>query len=287
MPQNFIGSRGEQGFLLPPDVRDWVPPDHLAWFVIDAVMEMKLGAFYGAYRADGHGRAAYDPSMMGWIQLVVATPDVEELRCREEALLLIVPLRQGSVARDVRLPGAGNMWSGSGRRSLEGRRANGRPSRLVSCRALVSGGFARVAGCRPSILRRCRGAICRSPSGRRSRSCSRVVVGCERSPVSSVAQHQPSPGSCSEMLRCGPVGLSIEPRPPRLMPTDAPDDQSRRSSRSTRSCGPMCKPGSPGLCGGPMGASRARWSAGVGGVTDREKTGAGDNAGARSRSPVG
>ena len=44
MPQNFIESRAEQGFLLPPDVRDWVPPDHLAWFVIDAVKEMKLGA---------------------------------------------------------------------------------------------------------------------------------------------------------------------------------------------------------------------------------------------------
>ncbi len=37
MPQNFIESRREQGFLLPPDVRDWLPADHLAWFVIDAV----------------------------------------------------------------------------------------------------------------------------------------------------------------------------------------------------------------------------------------------------------
>jgi transposase len=32
--------------------------------VIDAVCEMDLAAFYGAYRADGHGRAAYEPSMM-------------------------------------------------------------------------------------------------------------------------------------------------------------------------------------------------------------------------------
>ena len=37
MPQNFIESGREQGFLLPPDVRDWLPADHLAWFVIDAV----------------------------------------------------------------------------------------------------------------------------------------------------------------------------------------------------------------------------------------------------------
>jgi len=50
--------------LLPPDVRDWLPADHLAWFVIDAVAAMDLAAFYAAYRADGHGRAAYEPSMM-------------------------------------------------------------------------------------------------------------------------------------------------------------------------------------------------------------------------------
>jgi transposase len=64
MAQNFIEGRREQGFLLPPDVREWLPGDHLAWFVIDAVAEMELAAFYAAYRADGHGRAAYEPSLM-------------------------------------------------------------------------------------------------------------------------------------------------------------------------------------------------------------------------------
>ena len=73
MGQNFIESRREQGFLLPPDVRDWLAADHLAWFVIDAVGEMDLAAFYGAYRADGHGRAAYELSMMARAQPVVAT----------------------------------------------------------------------------------------------------------------------------------------------------------------------------------------------------------------------
>jgi transposase len=64
MPQNFIECRREQGFLLPPDVRDWLPEDHLAWFVVDAVADMDLSAFYAAYRADGHGRAAYEPQAM-------------------------------------------------------------------------------------------------------------------------------------------------------------------------------------------------------------------------------
>jgi transposase len=64
MPQNFIEGHREQGFLLPPDVREWLPADHLAWFVIEAVAEIDLSAFYAAYRADGHGRAAYEPSLM-------------------------------------------------------------------------------------------------------------------------------------------------------------------------------------------------------------------------------
>jgi hypothetical protein len=73
MPQNFIESDREQAFLLPPSVRDWLAEDHLAWFVIAAVDQLDLDAFYAAYRADGHGRAAYDPSVMASAQPVVAT----------------------------------------------------------------------------------------------------------------------------------------------------------------------------------------------------------------------
>ncbi len=64
MPQNFIAVDREQSFLLPPSLRDWLPADHLAWYVIDAVAQMDLTAFYADYRDDGHGRAAYEPSMM-------------------------------------------------------------------------------------------------------------------------------------------------------------------------------------------------------------------------------
>jgi transposase len=62
--QNFIGCDREQAFLLPPSLREWLAEDHLAWFVIEAVEEMDLDEFYADYRADGHGRAAYEPSMM-------------------------------------------------------------------------------------------------------------------------------------------------------------------------------------------------------------------------------
>ena len=63
MPQNFIECQRDQAFLMPPDLRDWLPADHLVWTIVDAVKEMDLAAFYGDYRSDGHGRAADEPSM--------------------------------------------------------------------------------------------------------------------------------------------------------------------------------------------------------------------------------
>ena len=49
---------------MPPSLVDWVPDDHLVWTVLGAVERMDLDGFYGAYRANGQGRAAYDPGMM-------------------------------------------------------------------------------------------------------------------------------------------------------------------------------------------------------------------------------
>jgi transposase len=71
MPQNFLACDREQELLLPPSLREWLPGDHLVWFVIDAVAEMDLAAFYASYRADGHGRAAHDPVMMVALLLYV------------------------------------------------------------------------------------------------------------------------------------------------------------------------------------------------------------------------
>ena len=95
MGQNFIDCRREQGFLLPPDVREWLPADHLAWFVIDAVAGMNLGAFYAAYRADGHGRAAYEPSLMVALILYAFATRVRssraiECHCRQDVAYRVI-----------------------------------------------------------------------------------------------------------------------------------------------------------------------------------------------------
>src|SRR4051794_28137242 len=64
MAQRFIACDREQSLLMPPDVREWLPEDHFAWFVLEAVAAMELEAFSVAYRADGRSRPAFDPAMM-------------------------------------------------------------------------------------------------------------------------------------------------------------------------------------------------------------------------------
>jgi transposase len=64
MAQNFIAVDRDQVFLMPPSLREWLPEGHLAWYVLDAVAEMDLSAFYARYRQDGWGRPAYEPALM-------------------------------------------------------------------------------------------------------------------------------------------------------------------------------------------------------------------------------
>jgi hypothetical protein len=87
MAQNFIACNREQSFLLPPDVREWLPEGHLAWFVIDAVGVMDTSAFYAAYRDDGHGRAGLgtvddDRAVVVWLGARCALVACDRARLR-------------------------------------------------------------------------------------------------------------------------------------------------------------------------------------------------------------
>ena len=64
MAYNFVAPERDQLYLLPPSLTDWLPEDHLAWFVLDCVDEMDLQAFYADYREDGWGGAAHHPKTM-------------------------------------------------------------------------------------------------------------------------------------------------------------------------------------------------------------------------------
>jgi transposase len=89
MAYNFLRGNRDQSFLLPPDLRDWLPADHLAWFVRDVVDQLDLGPFLRGYRADGHGHPAYDPTTLLGVLLYAYCIGVRssrqiERRCHED-----------------------------------------------------------------------------------------------------------------------------------------------------------------------------------------------------------
>jgi transposase len=89
MAYNFLRADRDQPFLLPPDLRDWLPAGHLAWFVLDVVDQLDLAAFYRAHRDDGHGHPAYDPKLLLGVLLYAYAIGVRssrqiERRCRED-----------------------------------------------------------------------------------------------------------------------------------------------------------------------------------------------------------
>jgi transposase len=99
MGQRFVACDREQSFLMPPDVREWLSEGHLAWFVIDAVGEMELDAFYAAYRQDGRSRPAYDPAMMVGLLLYAYARGVRSSRaiergCEEDVAFRVLAAQQ-------------------------------------------------------------------------------------------------------------------------------------------------------------------------------------------------
>src|SRR5512133_491913 len=95
MAQNFLSCDRDQELLLPPSLREWLADDHLAWFVVEVVDELDLAAFYGAYRRDGHGRAAHDPAMMVALLVYAYAIGVRssraiERRCREDIAFRVI-----------------------------------------------------------------------------------------------------------------------------------------------------------------------------------------------------
>jgi transposase len=93
--QNFIACDRDQELLLPPSLKDWLPDDHLAWSVLDAVDELDLSDFYASYRADGWGGAAHDPKMMVALYIYAYSIGVRsaraiECRCHDDVAFRVI-----------------------------------------------------------------------------------------------------------------------------------------------------------------------------------------------------
>ena len=93
MSYNLIECNREQMYLMPVSLEEWLPEGHLAWFILDAVEAMDVSKFYLKYRADGWGRAAYDPQMMVSLLLYAYCLGVRSSRQIERACEMDVAFR--------------------------------------------------------------------------------------------------------------------------------------------------------------------------------------------------
>lgn len=65
MAKHFLPYSLDQQLLLPPNIRDWLPGNHLALFILDVVDALDLEEILSVYRAKSvRGRAGYHPKMM-------------------------------------------------------------------------------------------------------------------------------------------------------------------------------------------------------------------------------
>jgi transposase len=102
MAKGFRPVDRDQPFLLPPDMREWLPQGHVAWFVIDAVGGLDLSRFMVRQTPAGSlaGRAPYDPAMLlallvyGYARGVRSSRRIERA-CAEDVAFRVICAQDG------------------------------------------------------------------------------------------------------------------------------------------------------------------------------------------------
>ena len=64
MSKTFRPYEPDQIFLMPTSMRDWLPADHLAYFISDMVEQLDLSVIMQRYRGEERGYPPYHPVMM-------------------------------------------------------------------------------------------------------------------------------------------------------------------------------------------------------------------------------
>ena len=69
MSKTFRSYDPEQQLLLPAALQEWLPPDHLAYFISDVVDQLDLSAITSLYEREERGGPPYHPRMMAKVLL--------------------------------------------------------------------------------------------------------------------------------------------------------------------------------------------------------------------------
>src|SRR5205823_11038596 len=64
MPKGYRTYLPEQELLLPPSLREWLPEDHLVYFVSEVIDQLDLSAIHAVYGEENRGQPPYDPRLM-------------------------------------------------------------------------------------------------------------------------------------------------------------------------------------------------------------------------------
>lgn len=64
MPTSYLPYEPDQDLLLPHSLREWLPQDHLAYYINETIEALDLGAFYARYEEGGPRNQPFHPAMM-------------------------------------------------------------------------------------------------------------------------------------------------------------------------------------------------------------------------------
>ena len=65
MKSSYRSYSPNQDYLLPPSLQDWLPANHLCYFILDTVEQLDLRKFKVSYHGEGgEGNISYDPKLM-------------------------------------------------------------------------------------------------------------------------------------------------------------------------------------------------------------------------------
>ena len=93
MEKRYKTYEPEQSILFPPNIKDWLPEDHLANFVSDVVDQLDLSAVEAVYEKDLRGQPPYNPRMMTKLLLYGYCIGIFSSRRIQRALIEEIPFR--------------------------------------------------------------------------------------------------------------------------------------------------------------------------------------------------
>ena len=93
--KQFLWADRDQPFLLPVDMREWLPDDHVVWVLLEVIDRLGVSGLEARYELGGGGRRAFDPRMLLALLIYCYSGGVRssrqiERRCRTDVAMRVI-----------------------------------------------------------------------------------------------------------------------------------------------------------------------------------------------------